>query len=358
MGAALTVLVLAAVPIGPIAIAQETSPTVARLVRQNGDEVMEIAPGAVPGMKIVAVQDAALPGVLETTGHVAFDDRRVATIVSRVQGRIEQTRVSLWDSVRRGEKILALYSPDFMTAEAEYLQAREAIPSGPTGSEFLAGLLTAAKRKLELLGMDDRDIDSLKTPDPTVWIRAPIGGIAVDNKAVRGAAVNPGDVLYSLGTLGEVWITADIFEDELSRVNVGQQLEAVTTAYPAEVFRGEITRISPGIDVNTHTAQVRCEVKNPEGKLKPQMLARVKIITQPGRAIIVPRDALVFDADSYYAFVEASPGIFAHRRVAIGPWNDATFGRVVAGLKAGDRVVTGETLQVNALWYRAHGEGS
>ena len=70
-------------------------------------------------------QNIELPGVLETTGQITFDDRRVSTIVSRVQGRIEQTRVSLWDNVRRGEPIIALYSPDFMTAEAEYLQAHD-----------------------------------------------------------------------------------------------------------------------------------------------------------------------------------------------------------------------------------------
>ena len=134
------------------------------------------------------------------------------TIVSRVQGRIEQTRVSLWDNVQRGEKILALYSPDFMTAEAEYLQAHEssnlmAAPGVGASSDFAGALLLAAKRKLQFLGMSDADIQAIKAPDPTVWMRAPISGTVVDNKAQRGTAVNPGDVLFSLGTLDDVWIT-------------------------------------------------------------------------------------------------------------------------------------------------------
>jgi Cu(I)/Ag(I) efflux system membrane fusion protein len=174
----------------------------------------------------------------------------------------------------------------------------------------------------------------------------------------RGSAVNPGDVLFTLGTLEDVWITGDIYEDDMARVHVGQELTAVTTAFPDDVFNGVIARVSPNIDPSTHTAQIRCQIKNPGGKLKPQMLATVKITTQPGTALVIPQDALVFDIDSYYAFVEVAPGVFDHRRVSISSWSRAGFARVVSGLKAGDRVVSGETLQVNALWHIAHGESS
>ena len=309
------------------------------------------------------VRNVELPGLLETSGQITYDDRSVSTIVSRVQGRIEQTRVSLWDNVQRGEKILALYSPDFMTAEAEYLQAHEtsnlmAAPGVGASSDFAGALSLAAKRKLQFLGMSDADIQAIKAPDPTVWMRAPISGTVVDNKAQRGAAVNPGDVLFSLGTLDDVWITGDIYEDDLARVRVGQQLSAVTTAFPDEVFNGVIARISPNIDPTTHTLQIRCQVKNPGARLKPQMLAKVTIVTRPGQALVIPQDALVFDIDNYYAFVELSPGTFEHRKVSIASWSRVGYARVLSGLKAGDRVVSGETLQVNALWHEAHGESS
>ena len=132
----------------------------------------------------------------------------------------------------------------------------------------------------------------------------------------------------------------------------------MTTAFPDEVFHGTIARVSPNIDPSTHTLQIRCDVKNPDGKLKPQMLAKVSIVTRPGQALVVPQDALVFDIDNYYAFVEISPGMFDHRKVTIASWSKAGYARIVSGLKAGDRVVTGETLQVNALWHEAHGESS
>ena len=347
---------------GPAAAVPEATPVV-QLVRQQGVEVIQFNAADVPGLKMVEVQNIEMPGILETSGQITYDDRSVSTIVSRVQGRIEQTRVSLWDNVQRGEKIVALYSPDFMTAESEYLQAHEsstliAAPGVGGTSDFASALSLAAKRKLQFLGMSDADIKAIKAPDPTVWMRAPISGTVVDNKVQRGAAVNPGDVLFSLGTLDDVWITGDIYEDDLARVRVGQELSAVTTAFPDEVFKGVIARISPNVEPTTHTLQIRCEVKNPGGKLKPQMLAKVSIVTRPGEALVIPQDALVFDIDNYYAFVEVSPGMFEHRKVSIASWSRVGYARVVSGLKAGDRVVSGETLQVNALWHQAHGESS
>ena len=267
--------------------AHEPSQAIAQLVQQaGGPELMKLDQKDVPGMRFAAVTQVELPAMLETSGQIAFDDRRVASIVSRVTGRIEDTRVSLWDTVQRGQPIVTLYSPDFMTAQAEYLQALStsnlsAMPGIADTGGLASAMVSAAKRKLELLGMRDSDIAALKAPSPTLWMRAPISGIVVENQAIRGGAVNPGDVLYSVGTLDEVWITADIYEDDLARVHEGQQLEAVTTAYPDQVFKGTIAKISPNIDPNTHTAQIRCEVRNPGGKLKPQMLARVKIVTPP-----------------------------------------------------------------------------
>ena len=114
----------------PSRAAVETPRPIPQLVRQSdGSEALQMNAGQVPGMTVVAVREVVLPGILETTGQVSFDDRRVATIVSRVAGRIEETRVSQWDNVRRGEPIVELYSPDFMTAEAEYLQAQTTVRS-------------------------------------------------------------------------------------------------------------------------------------------------------------------------------------------------------------------------------------
>lgn len=347
---------------GPAPVATEQR--VPRLVRQaDGSEAMELNVSQMPGLTVATVAAKPLAGVLETNGEVSFDQRRVATIVSRVAGRIEEVRVTQWDRVRRGQVILSLYSPDFMTAEAEYLQAlvtdrmSARLETNP-GTNLAPALVSAARRKLELLGMDAADIAALRAPAPTVRMRAPIGGVVVENKAVRGAQVNPGDVLYSLGSLDRVWITASVYEEDLARVRVGQELEAVTTAFPNEVFRGQVARISPNIDPDTHTARIRCELRNPAGRLKPQMLARVRLITAPGRALVVPQSAVVFDTNAYYVFVVQGADRVVRRRVSLGSWNEHGYARIASGVEPGQRVVNRESLQVLALWHLAHGESS
>jgi Cu(I)/Ag(I) efflux system membrane fusion protein len=340
------------------------------MVAQAGQQPFLELRGGLPGMATAEVREVELSGNLEANGQVEFDDRRVATIVSRVAGRIEATRVSQWDEVRRGEPIAALYSPDFMTAEAEYLQAGDtarvsrvngaglAAGGGGSAAEMAQSMVDAARRKLELLGMSEADIAAIRVPSPTVWMRAPISGTVLDNKAVRGSAVNPGDVLYTLGTLEQVWIVANIYETDLARIHLGQTMRAVTTAYPDQGFDGVIARISPDISADTHTLQIRCAVRNPGGRLKPQMLARVTIATDPGRALIVPVEALVFDTNDYFVYVALGNSHFTRRRVEIAGWKEKGYARVVSGLGAGERVVTMESIQMNALWHRANGESS
>jgi len=320
-------------------------------------------------MTFATVKEIPLPAVLEANGQVTFDDRRVATIISRVTGRIDELRKSQWDTVRRGEQVMSLYSPDLMTAEAEYLEAdlqRE--PNHGTGSQtgifgmpagslsMTANLKAAAVRKLELLGFSPADIAAIRSPSASVWMRAPISGIIVSKNVVRGQQINPGDQLFSLATLERVWITADIYEDDLARVSVGQSLEAVTAAYPGDVFKGMIARISPSLDPGTHTMQLRCQVSNPGSRLKPQMLARVRIVTDPGLALVIPQSALVFDDNAYYAFIVAGVNTVERRQVAIADWNEHGYASVVSGVKPGDRFLATESLRFNALWHAAHGE--
>jgi membrane fusion protein, copper/silver efflux system len=335
-----------------------------QLITQNGQEWMVVNLSQVAGLSSTAVQSVALPGILEAVGQVNFDDRLVSTIVSRVTGRLEDIRVSQWDTVRAGENILSLYSPDFMTAEAEYLEAlsgpsRIIGPEIPADAyEMSADLKTAAIKKLELLGLEPADIAAIRKATPSRWMRAPISGIVVSKLALRGAQVNPGDQLFSLASLERVWITVDIYEDDLSRVHTGQSLEAVTLAYPDEIFKGVVNRISPNLDPNVHTLQLLCQIQNPGERLKPQMLARVRIVTRPGAALVVPQTALVFDGNVYYAFVQTGANTVERRAVQIATWNEQGYARVLSGLKSGERVIASKSLQLNALWREAHGKSS
>jgi membrane fusion protein, copper/silver efflux system len=341
------------------------SSQIAMLIHQsNGPELMMIAnPQAVEG-SIGTVRQAPLPTVLEATGMVTFDDKLVSTIISRLTGRIEEIHSSQWEMVRRGQLVMKLYSPDYMSAEAEYLAATSDMSDSPgsqnesfgipTSFSVAANLKEAAVRKLDLMGFSRADISAIRTPSPSVWVRAPISGIIVSKNVVRGQQVNPGDQLLALATLQRVWITAEIYEDDLARVKVGQSLEAVTAAYPGKVFKGTVERISPALDPNIHTLQLRCQVANPGSLLKPQMLARVRLETSARLALVIPQSALVFDDNDYFVFIVVGADRLERRTVEIADWKQPGYARVVSGIKPGDRFLTTESLKFNALWHAAH----
>jgi membrane fusion protein, copper/silver efflux system len=344
---------------------------IATLVHQaDGAESMEIANLQAEEGPIGIVRQAPLPGVLEATGQVTFDDKLVSTIISRLTGRIEQMRSSQWETVKRGQLVMKLYSPDYMSAEAEYLAAisGESQSGGPgiqteafgipAALSMAASLKAAAVRKLDLLGFSPAEIAAIRTASPSVWVRAPISGIIVSKNVVLGQAVNPGDQLLALATLQRVWITADIYQEDLSRVWVGQSLEAATASYPGEVFKGTVQKISPALDPNIHTLQLRCQVNNPGSLLKPQMLARVRLATSPRLALVIPQSALVFDDNGYFAFIVTGAHSVERRRVEIAEWNEPGCARVLSGIKPGDRFITTESLKFNALWHAARGQTS
>jgi hypothetical protein len=137
----------------------------------NGPDLLQLQPNGLRDMTLSEVVDIDLAGVLETTGQITFDDRRFANIISRGTGRIEEVRVLRWDYVRRGEPILTPYSPNFMTVEAKYLQAKAAVPaSGGSSSddrEFALSMVDASQPKLDLLGIGRGQIEAIKTAAPT-----------------------------------------------------------------------------------------------------------------------------------------------------------------------------------------------
>jgi membrane fusion protein, copper/silver efflux system len=352
-------------PAGPDA--KSAPPESVRLVRQDdGSELMRVANPAAEEGVISRPRQVQLPDVLQATGLVTFDDKLVSTISSRLTGRVEQVRTSQWKMVSRGEPLIELNSPDYMSAEAEYLAsasdtANEATGNArsesfglPVGFGMATNLREAAIRKLELLGFSAADIAAIRRPSPSVWVPASISGIIVSENVERGQQVNPGDQLFALATLQRVWITANIYEDDIARVQIGQSLDAITASYPGEVFHGTVQRISPAVDPNIHTLQLRCQFSNPGSLLRPQMLALVRLVTSPQQALVIPQAALVFDDNGYFVFIVTGADTVARRRVEIGDWNEPGYARVLSGVQPSDQLLISESLKFNGLWHDAH----
>lgn len=213
-------------------------------------------------------------------GKVDYDETKVKNITSWVPGRIDRLYVDYTGiEVAKGDHMVYLYSPDLISAQTELLLAAEAKKNLKSGSsDFLVSstedTLNAAREKLRLLGLTIEQIQEVeKTGKPAdhITIYAPIGGIVIEKNVNQGTYVETGTKIYTIADLSEVWVKLDAYESDIIWVRYGQEIEFTTQAYPGETFKGIISFISPVLDEQTRTIKLRVNVKNPDGRLKPEM---------------------------------------------------------------------------------------
>ena len=214
------------------------------------------------GLEAGTVRRVPLVKTLRVVGEVDYDETRLARISTRVEGWLETVWIeSTWTEVAQGEPLAAIYSPELYQAEKEYVVAHKGSPAG--SSE----LLRAARRRLELLDVDDREIDELErsgTPRDSVVLRSPISGVVVDRRAVEGASVGKGASLYTVADLSTVWVQALVFESDLPWIRVGQTVR-LRADEATEPIAGTVAFVDPVIDRRSRTARLRVEVDNAPG---------------------------------------------------------------------------------------------
>ena len=336
-------------------------------------------------IEIVAPQSIA--GVIPATGKILVPENGVAVIGPVNEGRIVRLYAGQGTRVRKGQKLADLESADIDQAEAEYLKAladyenavrssaaevklaqesydrnkllfeqrvtagknlqsaehdlevaKAAAESSVNGTK---AALTAARRHLLILGLNDATIDALtKRTDlaATFSLNSPIDGIVVERNATVGASVGTDANLFKIIDLSRVWIDADVFEKDLPRVRPGQEVKLTVTAFPQSTFSGKVIFVDSVVDPNTRTVKVRTEVANPDGRLKPDMFANVQIVTDVNRAAIsIPQSAVLNDEGKSIVFVAQGTG-YEKRQVQAGIQNNDRV-EIVDGLNAGDKVV-------------------
>jgi cobalt-zinc-cadmium efflux system membrane fusion protein len=208
------------------------------------------------------------------------------------------------------------------------------------------------RSRLRILGKSDADIAAIEaTPDPLALnadsvVRAPIGGTVVQRQIGLGqnivsAASGATSPVFMIGDVSKVWMVANAREDDAPRLHVGDAVEVRVPAYQGRAFKGRLDYVAASLDATTHRLPVRAEVENPEGALKPEMFAGFRIITGVEAAHpAVPEDAVVYEGDSAHVWVaDDHAKTLAIRPITAGPVRDGLV-EVLAGLKAGDKVVT------------------
>lgn len=301
---------------------------------------------------------------LEVPAQVELDPARVALISPRTAGRIERLSVVVGDRVGAGQPVGYLSSPDFVTAETEFLQAtrRAARLAGTADAEGTAAIARAARQRLELLGVPASEIGRLEagaTPATLLPIVAPFGGSIIEGMALAGSAVQAGSPLFQLADLSVVNAIAQVPERALPVVHERQEASVSVAAFPTLHFAGRVTRLLSGLDSITRTVKAVVRVPNATRQLRPGMFATVRLRVQAGAAafssgspggaatlITIPESAVIVRGQDRYVFVLVGPRTFERRPVTAGslapPGSAAeSGGRVIiqSGLAAGDLVV-------------------
>jgi Cu(I)/Ag(I) efflux system membrane fusion protein len=300
------------------------------------------------GVTYGTVEQTALKKTIRAVGRIDFDERRLADVTLKISGWVQDLFVDYTGkTVRKGDPLLTLYSPDLVTSQEEYLlalQTREQLANSPL-PEAVSGsqrLVEAARRRLLLWDLTPGQIKALeerRTPQTSLPLYAPLSGTVVEKEVVRGMRVEPGMRLYRIADLSVVWLYADIYEYEVPLVHAGQTATVSLSYYPGETFRGKIAYVYPYLDRQTRTNKVRLEFANPHGKLKPGMYANGEIEIDLGTVLTVPESAVLQSGRRQLVFVDQGHGVLAPREVTLGVKADARFA-VLDGLTEGERVVT------------------
>jgi len=237
---------------------------------------------------------------IRLVGKVDYDETRLKHITAWVPGRIASRYVAFTGTeVTKGAHMVSLYSPQLISAQAEFLQAAKSVQNiKPDSSELIQksirSTLEASSEKLRLLGLTEEQIKNIeKTGQPTdyVTIYAPIGGIVISKHVTEGTYVQTGTPIYTIADLSELWVQLDAYESDMMWIRYGQKVEFTTVSYPGEVFKGRISFISPTVDPKTRTIKVRLNVSNTKEKLKPEMFVKAIVSSK------IAASGKVMDAD-------------------------------------------------------------
>lgn len=272
------------------------------------------------------------------------DERSLYSVTLRADSFIEKLYVNENGMhVDKGAPLFKIYSSDMVKVQVDYR-----ISTADGGNRDQAGAL----QRLENLQLPEKVVAQLKrTRQPIIsfdW-PSPVSGFVLKKNAVEGMMMKAGDELFRIADLSNIWVIADVAEQDIGQVKIGQKARVTLKAFPGEVFEGKVTFILHELDMTTRTAQVRIEIPNPDHRIKHEMFADVEIDTSEGepKQIAVPLSALIDSGKRQVVLVALGDGRFEPREVKTGRRGE-NFIAVKEGLKAGEDVVISANFLIDA----------
>jgi Cu(I)/Ag(I) efflux system membrane fusion protein len=313
------------------------------------------------GVKTVKVAQKNIRKVIRTVGRLEADERKQATINTKIEGWIEKLHVDYTGRyVKKGEPLAEIYSPELLATQQEFLEilkwARQ--PDDKKKDDTLSVMLDrdakaaldAARQRLRLWDVSEEQIKQIEhsgKPVRTITLCSPVSGFVTQKMAVLGMKVMPGEKLFDIADLSTLWIIADIYEYEMPFVKVGQQAVITLSYFPGKQLSSKIDYIYPTISADTRTAKIRLTLSNTGGQLKPQMFANVEIRINLGQKLVIPESAVTDTGTSQIVYVDKGEGAFEPREVGLGLRADGVV-EVLHGVKAGEKVVSSANFLIDS----------
>jgi Cu(I)/Ag(I) efflux system membrane fusion protein len=294
------------------------------------------------GVTFARASERPVQSSVRAVGVLKYAEPNRVYVNARVGGWVEHLYADyVGKRVERGEALLALYSPDLVSAQEEYLLARR------LGDDSLAA---GARRRLELWDIGGEQIDSLEargTVTRDLVLRAPRSGEIAEKMVIDGQAVRPGDNLFLIADRRTLWVDVAVFERDAPAVRIGMPAIVSVDAVPGAGFRGRLTFIQPQLDEQTRTLTARLEVDNAGGALRPGMYATVELASAGRHALTVPVAAVLPTGTRNIVFVNRGDGRFLPREVRVGQHGDSLV-EILEGLQPGDEVVASATFLLDS----------
>ncbi|HSF29481.1 MAG TPA: efflux RND transporter periplasmic adaptor subunit [Candidatus Tectomicrobia bacterium] len=322
------------------------------------ENVMTLSPERLQaiGVKFEPAKRRSLDRLIRTVGQVEIDERRLAHVNIKLEGWIDELFVnSTGERVKKGKILFTLYSPELVATQTEYLLALKSQrtlgqSTFPEVAERAKSLLEVTHRRLKLWDITENHIQDLEHTGEisrTLPIHAPLTGTVIKKVALAGMHVKPGDELYTIADLSQIWITADIYEYELPFVKVGQTATVTLSYDPRAALQGRIVFIYPTLDPQTRTAKVRFELANPGELLKPGMYTNVELKIPLGTRLVVSTDAILDSGERQLIFIHLGGGRLEWRTVKLGV-RAGDWVEVLEGLKEEEHIVTSANFLIDS----------
>lgn len=302
------------------------------------------------GVRTAPVEVRDLHRSLRAIGLVTFDEARQYAVNSKIEGWIEKLYINQsGQPVRKGQPLLEIYSPDLVAAQQEYLLALESSKRQSTSPfpEIADGgkrLLEAARSRLRYWDISEQQINQLeqtKQVKKTLTLYSPNSGIVTMKTVLQGMRVMAGEELLQIADLSQVWVNAEIYEQDLPWVKVGQSARVELPYASSKALEGKVDYIYPYLAGETRTVKARIVFANPGLELKPDMYANVQIATEAVKGVLaIPANAVLRSGQGAVVFVARGEGKFDPRPVETGANGDDGYVQIRSGLNAGDNVVT------------------